>query len=819
MNKHLRGKDNFALTIMTESFASRRDYPFSLGVTGLYCMPLQEKYKGSYKRAIKEGLFIIPHVSLCYDPEWAKKHTEEISVFYWFTDKIKAKGSSLEIKLKCNQHYQHGRYAGYIDKINDPKKYWYIYDRTEKRRLNSKEWEFNPSSNKVVILKTIPSHLYQAAYLVHDKEAIWWLEWAFIDPHNYKYVTGVGTSKYATSSGGKRGKKVSHICPLFPDFQEHSLSKLKILLEEWAGYVDIIRIYAASRYPTFCDEKGFFGGWDEEGNKIRRWNLYGYYRYANPYIQRKFEEKTGIKFDLDWLTESKCGQIMYTPTHQYLKWKEFINKEIVNYYRKIVKLCHNYGIEVEYDVGDNWIGMEPQLGDVEKVDFHSVARYCCNGGAVAIRGMTDFPGMAKRIIKIWLGNGFYFTKEQNVNYALKKLRKNWREAKRALLFKMVDALRLEGFPQIKNQKEKRKEEEGIKKMTDEFLLYRSFLLGKKVYTHPLTVYILSSWGTDIYSWSAGIGADDAGPSQAIILEHMTDLPIRIKWISLRDIAKKGIPKDCNLLFNFGEKNTSWSGGYMWGLPKIVEKIEKFVKNGGGFLGIDAPSHFENSEKVWQLQNLLGLDYMRNYKSEVKETINLNKLLKTESEGKVNLSSMKKTKFGQKHWVTKNLPLEFTSLITNSTARKTSSDLKILYSGNGENCSSPLVVIREHGEGRVGYISSYSFSSDYYELLRRMIFWVAQKENVLSKLYTNASGVFLYFYPEIETLIIYNMNNSVEKANVKLDVSLLGSSSTKSYFLYDRIAKKKIANVKPEELKEGLDFYLKPWEVKFVEMVQ
>ncbi|MDD2708349.1 MAG: lacto-N-biose phosphorylase central domain-containing protein [Verrucomicrobiae bacterium] len=783
------GNPDSSLSILTETFSSRKDYPFSLGATGLFCMPLCKSHWPSYRKARKEGMLAMPHLTLCFDPSWSALHPDHTATFYLLTDKIRASRPTLTFKLTPISIHRTQKPRP-VNVSHDPKKFWYAYDRTAGRRLRPDEWHYDPMDGKVTVFGAARGHLYQLAYLVCDIEAGGGLEHIHIRPENPAYVNDV----LGENEWGKSFFPV--IDPLCEEYQDHSLGQLEVLLREWHGYIGVLRILLSWRYPTLFDGEELIAGWDAGGNRVNGWNWYGYARAVHPYTQRKFERIRGVKFDLDWLARCHFGQIKAPPTPEYLEWQEFVRGEMTAYWRRLARLCGKWGVGLQYNIGDNWIGLSPNMGDLEKAGFHSVAKYGF-GDAVSIRNLADFSGKTRRTLKIWLSSetgSSHYGDGTDLDFTARKLLANWNKTKKSLFHKMVDELRWEAFftHKLKTKAGKEKEKAVLGKITREYLDYRSLLLNQEIYRHPLTVCVVNAWGREC-AWT-GWG-DDAGPSQNIIQTHLLDLPAHINWLSLKELSLHGVPRGTGLLLVFGEKNTAWSGGDWWKTPGLAGKVDSFVRKGGGLMGIDAPGWCGEGRNGWKLGGLLGVDRRGDARGEF---------------------DMEMAPSSADHWIVQGMKSRLSSLATNSLVAPVAKDVQVLYAGTSPRGPNPLATVREQGRGRTGYLSSYGTSPEYHRLLHRMIFWLAGKSRWLEAFDVDAPNVFLYYYPAIKTLIAYNMNDEKQAVNLRMDFELLPPRLKGDVLLYDRFKKCPIRKVSAADLAQGVELDLAPWEAKFIE---
>ncbi len=561
--------------------------------------------------------------------------------------------------------------------------------------------------------------------------------------------------------------------PIFPDFQDHALSVLDGYLGKVGKYLDtFFTDKLAYIYP------GPIPGW-------RQWDFWSYAYGACPFAQARFEEVTGMKFDPRFFV-AEDQFINRPPNAGYLAWMKF-KQDIVNRWAKrVMDVCHAHDVRFWFYWGDYHIGVEPYLGalDVAGINDIDISE---GQNAVKIRCGTDFSSKAKTGMRItWLR-----TKNLSKDNADVGLWRVWRRTKKGLLFKMMDRIYWMPFQvacTLPDEVQREKVLTAIKGINDEFRFLHTQLKGKQVFKHDLNLYIVNAWG-QVYSWRPWGG--DGG----IILSHLADLPIRVKWISLSEIAEHGVPKDAHVLLNYGKPGTAWSGDYFWGLKGLPEKIKAFVEQGGGLIGIEAPSHYPNDDKTWQLTDVLGVEYA----------------------GEAQGCRMTRTGAGGTHWVTRSLPDHLGPLSAHVAGKVLADDLKVLYSGGSAKDASQLVGVRSCGKGRAAYLSGQNASPAYYQLLKRLIFWSAGKEDLLHKLHSETNGVFVYLYPQTRTLVVYNTNNRATPAIVHLDTSLLGKHPGTEYQLFNVAAEKSAGKATANELARGVTLSMQPHESRFLQI--
>ncbi len=655
-----------------------------------------------------------------------------------------------------------------------------VLNSTTQKNLSNKEFEYK--EGRVIINNPIPNNEYKVIFMVKGG----------IHPPGGDYSVDIA----------------------FPEVREYLVKKFEEAIA--SQRVDYVRPIGTG-YPysvmRIKDREGKCIDW------LFTWYT-GYMYGTSPFSQRLFEEKKGIKFNPLWLVnDGKYGRVDFPPPLEYLQWMDFQEEIVEEFTSSLVNVSNKYGIKLRPFWGDYSIGMSPYQGVLERAGVPEVEKSCSN--PTVIRLLMDAPFSGKKIIRFspWLGRyepPRYLLppyKDKAYEYMIPVLEDRLSDIFRGMLFKVTDGLSFGGDISWAEDRYDVKEE--IRRAILRYKLFYNLLSGRKAFTHPINIYVLNSWGKRA-SWPI---VDSVFPS-VTVLGNLVDMPVNVKFLSLLEIEKNGIPSDCDVLLNCGEAGSSYSGGYMWGFSSVVEKIEKFVREGGGFIGIGDPSHFEKNGLTWQLSNLLGLEYWKKADSKKGRLDNFSTVWTELPQGRMEKSSIS-------HFVGENLPQELNFVLCDSLAKPIGEDLKIIYQFRG----SPGVVVREYGKGRVGYIcgysgteekiekeeflypSTYDVSCDYYRLLKRMIFWTAGKENLLEKLHTETNGIFLYLYPEIDLLAIYNYSPQEVKANIQFDVSLLGKKIEKKYSLKE-VVEKKILSFRGDELKRGVSLKIPPRRVKF-----
>jgi len=555
----------------------------------------------------------------------------------------------------------------------------------------------------------------------------------------------------------------SNVNPLYPEFRKGIHGQL----EEWY-----------SRYEGVLD----YAMLDTLG--LPKEHPYGheYIFDTSPYSQKKFKEETGISFDPVWNMKNylrmKNGIKPVTPEPEYLKWVNWEIKCSQEFLSGIKPTLAKYNIKTfAYTYGDAWVGAEPYvIGNcLDAIDGF--------GPSPAIAGLKEYFPDLKRICQIW----FYKSVPVDV----------WNKKKHLMVNIPLDGFLWGGLPD-KNMWEKKASAELIKNANNEIKIISSVSQNKIAFRHDLTAYVLNVWGKT-RSWQ--------GPETG----YLYNLPIRTKYISFDDIEKKGIPEDADLLINWGDADTEWSGGYMWDNPDIIAKIENFVASGGGFIGVGAPAFFKNDKGAGQLAKVLGVDY-------------------TASSNMPENCIAKKTPQRKKNWIAAMAPdtLSFpgqiiserqgdfsdeseSQTVNSVSVQKKSRNLDVIY--QDEKNQQPIVTANTFGKGRAVFMGKYCPSSEFVDLFKRAVYWAMKKEDSLEKLNANHPA-YIFVYPESKKIILCNSGENAIQAEFQIDIKEIFKDASYNY-LHEIVED---TNVRPTDSAKGkFSYTMPPYSIRFFEL--
>lgn len=634
-----------------------------------------------------------------------------------------------------------------ITTIFDPKRYWKVVDVSANEVVPPHQWSYNEDANVVTIINARRGHRYRVYFLMQ---------------------THVGD-------------------PQRPRFAEAGLQALDKWLSKFKGVLDTYWFdEIAYAYPGPTPQ----GAWDWEG----------YVWSAHPDNQSAFTRETGIAFDPRWLVMPPRS-IEVVPHRNYLRWMEWVQGKIKGWMRRAMDIPHRYGMRAWLYWGDCHVGMEPFLSSITDGNVDEIDKPASD--AVTARALVSFPGVVFRRFRVhWL-----HSHQVGVPRMSAVLHREWTSAKRGLLMKPIRGIYWMPFQNVAFSGEACVREdliETISEINDEFRLIAERLADQPAWVHDITVYVIHSWGK-VYSWR---------PWGSPILTHLTDAPVRVKFISYAEVETKGMPADADVAFLYGLPNSSWSGGHWWSSGKVAKALVQFVHDGGGLVALQAPSYYEVPEPHWALSDLLGVrgEGTLGYKL---QTVDASMLAYTgrEAPQQVNSSTawLTKTVTGEKHWLSSELPVHILNMRETVNIAISSPATQMLYAlRTRSGDTTPAVIARDVGNGRIVYICGWSNEYAFTRLIRRAILWVAHREDALKRLWVdNADNVFIYAYPTRRLLVLFSINESRVKAKVHFDPSIFNATKCRWLRLIDVVTQEELFKGTPKQLSDGVTIMLPP----------
>jgi hypothetical protein len=454
------------------------------------------------------------------------------------------------------------------------------------------------------------------------------------------------------------------------------------------------------------------------------------------------------------------------PDPSYLAWMQWVQREVKAWLGRAGGVCRELGMSSWLYWGDCHVGMEPYCGSLDET-IREIDKP--SSDAVTARALADFPGAVKRRLRVdWL-----FPHVAASDASPDRWLNQWARSRRGLLMRPAEGIYWMPFPGVVAGRDAGVREDVVETLAeigDEFRLIGDRLAGSSAFTNDLDVYVAHSWGS-VYSWR---------PWGSPILTHLTDLPVRVHFISFAEIEAKGIPADADALMLYGMPNTAWSGGRWWASGKVAAAVTDFVRKGGGLLALQAPSHLDTPQPHWALGDVLGVRAEGPSQRQTTQT-DLSQLADTGAEAEKGTQGragvrLRLLKAAEGHWMTGGIA-EIAGL--QETVRVTAlPGAKVLCAASGGEGAVPGVVLSEPGKGRVVYLSGWSAEYAFSRLMRRAVFWVARREADCDRLdISGGEDLYVYAFPNERVLVLANNAAAPAKATVRCDPSIFGAKGT------------------------------------------
>ena len=367
------------------------------------------------------------------------------------------------------------------------------------------------------------------------------------------------------------------------------------------------------------------------------------------------------------------------------------------------------------------------------------------GGGVTVRMLSEIPHVKYRegrFLPYFFPDVFF---EGNESNAVAELDRNWMTARRALVRKPLERIGFGGylslaakFPSFVSR---------VSEICDEFRSIYKIASEGEPYC-GLTVAMLNCWGR-LRSWQSHMVAHELWYQQIYsyqgVLEALSGLAVKVKFISFDDIREKGIDPDIDVIINVGEAYTAYSGGENWNDDRILTAVRGWVHEGHGFIGVGEPTAYEKQGRFFALSDVLGVD------KEVGFTM---------SQDKYNIHK-------KRHFITEDIcaQVDYGEGMHNIYAHDGADVLDIRFSDRcvrDVNAGEVMLAANQYGRGRGVYMAGLPYGAQNARLLLRALFWSAGKEEEMFKAFSSNQNTECTYYPEAGKYAVINNSDEPQK---------------------------------------------------------
>lgn len=624
--------------------------------------------------------------------DWARQHPDCLQQTFLSTQPALAEEESLSVPLM----------AGFFDqqfKVNDRPAalaLWQVWDRTEETLLPADAWQWQPDTGCVVIRHPVPYHQYTVSFLA-------WRIWEEISMYNH--VTNGWTKEHLVP-----------IDPRTPVAREYLTHWLQTWCENHP-HTNVVRF--TSMFYNFV---WIWGSDERNRNLFTDWGSYDF--TVSEQALADFAAEYGYALTAeDFINKGNFQVTHMPPSDRKRDYMAFTQRFVAGYGKELVDLVHSYGKKAYVFYDDSWVGVEPYGPCFEQFGFDGIIKCVFSGYEARMCAGVKAPVHELRLhpylFPVGLGGAPTFMPGGDPTRDAKLY---WNHVRRALLRAPIDRIGLGGylhlledFPDFVQY---------IADLADEFRTVRDLHRAGKVYTMPLTVAVLHSWG-NLRPWTLSGHFHETYMHDLIhINEALSGLPVQTEFLSF-EYVKAGKLEGVDVVINAGRAGTAWSGGDAWHDAKLVTALNAWVAQGGVLIGVNEPSAAPGHGDYFRMARALGVD---------------------EDTG---------ARVCHGRWPVAADPVpglipEGAELPVREHLYLTDGDTRVLAEQDG----CPAIATHAFGKGRGVYLAGFSYSPENARMLLNLMLWA--KGLPLNAAYlTTDPGTECAWFPDSRQLVVIN----------------------------------------------------------------
>lgn len=633
--------------------------------------------------------------------EWAKKNTDKLQQTFLMTQPVVAENSTLTIELMKDFFAEQFK----INDSSESMEYWQVFDRTTNEE--TKDWSYE--NGKITIKNATQWHKYTVNFLAYRI-------WEEISMYNH-----------TTNNWDK--EHLMQIDPRYPETQAYMLDWLKNWCETHPA-TTVVRF--TSMFYNFV---WIWGSNERNRHLFSDWASYDF--TVSPLALKEFEKKYGYKITSeDFINKGNLHAGHMPCDNKKLDWMIFINDFVVDFGKKLVDLVHSYGKKAYVFYDDSWVGVEPWFPTFKNFGFDGLIKCVFSGFEVRLCAGVDAVEtheirLHPYLFPVGLGGAPTFMEGGNPTLEAKGY---WKNVRRALLREKIDRIGLGGylsltipFPDFQDY---------IEKISDEFREIREFHNSGKPYTLKPKIAVLHFWGK-MRSWTCS-GHYHEHPEVDLIniSESLSGMPFDVEFICFDELKERGLD-DFDVVINAGTAGSAWSGGEAWNDAEVVEKLTKWVHDGGVFIGVNEPSAVDGNDTFFKMAHILGVDEDRGEKI---------------CHGRYTFEET-----GCQCVYDKD------SFKVNKGIYLTDADTNVIMAKDG----IPCVTMHPFGKGNGVYMSSFKTNEENTRTLMNIILCLTG-EGMDQKYITDNLFCECAYYPNDKKLVVINNSDAEQTTTVKTD---------------------------------------------------
>lgn len=652
------------------------------------------------------------------DNDFISRHMDQVPQIYLLSERVVAEPGSSILEIPIMRRYFDPQLR--VNHRDEPARWWEVVDRTSGEVVDPARWTVDAETDTVTVRDVTAFHEYTVAFLA----AIVW------DP--------VEMYNHLTNGWGDKEHEIPYDVR-HPQTWAYVLDTMRSWLKE-NPQTDVVR------FTTFFYQ--FSLVFDDEGReKFVDW--FGYGATVSTRALEEFAEAKGYRLrPEDFVDEGYYNSSFRPPSPRYLDWVDFVSQFVTAAASELVAMVHDAGKEAMMFLGDQWIGAEPYGPRFAEIGLDAVVGSV--GDGTTLRMISDIPHVSYtegRFLPYFFPDTFYEGNDPSI-----EARRNWLQARRAILRKPVDRMGYGGYLSLAAQFPDFVDT--VADITQEFRGIHDRIDGHAPHS-TLRVAVLNAWGR-LRTWQAFTVAHALHAKQAYsfygVLEALSGMAVDVEFLSFDDVVRDGIDPAIDVIINAGAVGTAFSGGDVWRDPRLVTALRAFVHGGGGLIGVGEPAAVPHQGRYFQLADVLGVE---------RET------------GRSLSTDKYHHEVTPEHFITADLagPVDFGESTGDVYAL---TDRTVVLERSRDEVHLAAHVAHR---GRAVYIAGLPFSVQNTRLLLRALHWAAGREDELTRWFSTNPACEVNAYPGAGVYAVANSTDLPECTRVHL-----GDGSTVEYAL-------------------------------------
>lgn len=640
--------------------------------------------------------------------EWAKAHPECLQQSFLCTAPVMATETPLTIDPMS------GFFSEQFRPNTNPAalSYWQVWDRTADTLLPAEAWQWDGQA--VTIPAPAPYHTYTVSFLAYRL-------WEEINMYNH--VTNHWQSEH-----------LMPVDPRTPAAQVYLKGWLNRWCEEHSN-TNVVRF--TSMFYNFV----WIWGSDERNRSLfSDWGSYDF--TVSEKALTDFAAEYGYALTAEDFINKGSLQVTHMPPSAHKRdYMAFTQRFVADFGKQMVDIVHSHRKKAYIFYDDSWVGVEPYGPYFKQFGFDGIIKCVFSGYEARLCAGVDTPVHELRLhpylFPVGLGGMPTFAPGGDPTRDAKQY---WMQVRRGLLREKIDRIGLGGYLHL--LRDHPDFVQYIADLADEFRAVRDLHTAGKVYTLPITVAVLHSWGS-LRPWTLSGHFHETYMHTLIhINEALAGLPVHVEFLSFEDATAPCGLDGVDVVINAGRAGTAWSGGDAWTNEALVTALNRWVYAGGVLLGVEEPGAVLGFGGTFRMAQVLGVD---------------------EDTG---------ARVSHGRWPVEATPVpglvpQGATLLTHDHLYLTDADSRVLAEVDGR------IAIATHafGQGCGVYLAGFEYTPLNARMLLNLLLWAKGLPLAQPYLTDNAATECAWF-PSSRCLVVINNDSQPQTTAIQTEIGML-----------------------------------------------